>query len=111
MIDLKTGEKTIFLRVHPAWCGGKATIGFSRLYVDVLAEAWWAGSTEDEIYRSYSESCEGKPGLLLACWFMARYGSRTWQKRWKDWVEHAESEMWAMNYDIELPPQKITKGK
>mgnify|MGYP001561978232 CR=1 FL=1 len=93
------------LRLHPARCFGKPTIGDSRLYVQVVAEAWWYGRTEREIYKSWP-TCKGKRGLLLACWWMARYGPRSWRVRWKDWLESVEGELWKLNYDVPLPTQK-----
>lgn len=33
-------------------------------------------------------------GVLVACWYMARYGTRKWQKRWGGWLETADVELW-----------------
>ena len=94
-----------FLCLCPGVCFGKPTIGFSRLYVQGLAKAWWSGTSEERIYSS-SPACSGRPGLLLACWWMARYDSRTWRKRWATWLSTAEGPLWSGDYAIDLPPQR-----
>ena len=94
-----------FLSLSPGVCYGKPTIGFSRVYVQVVAVAWWDGLTEDHIYSSWP-ACSGRPGLLLACWWMAKYGPWRWRERWDRWLSLAEGQLWSGNYDIDLPPQR-----
>jgi len=95
-----------YLYLHPGMCTGRPTINGSRLYVQVVAEVWWSGEIpEKAIYKSWP-NCKGRPELLLACWWMARYGPATWRRRWREWLERAAGELWWSNYDIDLPPQK-----
>ena len=93
-----------YLYLHPGTCFGKPTINGSRLYVQAVAGNWWGGMTEQEIYDTFP-SCIGKPELLLACWWMARYGTRTWRKRWGQWLREVAGELWRLNYKVPLPPQ------
>ncbi len=102
-------NERVSLYLRPDVCFGKPTIGPSRLYVQIVAEAWWYGATEQEIYTSWP-SCSGKPGLLLACWWMARYGSRTWRQRWGKWLEAEAGNFWACA-PVALPPQIDVKVK
>ena len=94
-----------FLALDPGVCNGQPTIGRSRLYVRVVAEAWWFGGMEEHAIYSNWPSCAGRAELLLACWWMARYGTSTWRKRWGTWLQEAAGELWRGNYDIDLPPR------
>ena len=95
-----------FLCLSPSVCYGKPTIGFSRLYVQVVAEAWWHGEMPEAAIYSCWPACSGRPGLLLACWWMARYGSDLWRRRWKPWLALAEGPLWHGDYQLDLPPQR-----
>lgn len=96
-----------FICLDPMVCDGKPTIGLSRLYVQVIAEAWWYGAfKETTIYLNWP-ACKGRAELLLACWWMARYGTRIWRKRWGAWLKTVEGALWAGNHDVALPPHRL----
>ena len=99
-----------FICLHPAWCGGEATIGLSRLPAQVIADAWWSGMAEDDIYKNWP-SCKGRPELLLSCWWVARYkGGRSHRLRWGAWLEEAEGPLWKLDYKgCPLPPRREAK--
>jgi uncharacterized protein (DUF433 family) len=81
-----------------------------RIDVDMIAGMWWDGSTLEDILRCYEHVNLTKPDVLLCCWYMARYGTRTWRKRWgykseSQWLNNVEVELWYCRYNCKLPPQ------
>lgn len=93
-----------YLYLSPAMQFGRPNIGGSRLPAEVVAQAWWDGSSEVEIYYAWPD-CKGRGELLLACWWMARYGTRLWRKRWGRWLKGVERSLWDEDYSAPLPPQ------
>lgn len=68
----------------PGRLGGQATVGESRIGAELVAGVYWQhGMAEAE---TQWEPFVDYYGVLIACWYMARYGSRTWRKRWAEWL-------------------------
>ena len=82
---------------HPGRCSGQPTVGESRIPAEMVAEVMWQhGMGEAE---SQWEPIVDRYGVLAACWYMTRYGSRTWRKRWAEWLQTAEPELWHVTQD------------
>lgn len=83
--------------IRPGRCSGQATVGEDRIPAELVADVMWGcgmGEAEQQ-WEPYID----RYGVLLACWYMARYGSRTWQKRLAGWLETADSELWHSGRD------------
>lgn len=47
--------------------------------------------------------------VLVACWFHATQGSRTWRRRWGAWAKQYEGELWKSDWDaVPDPPNVLT---
>jgi len=94
------------ITLYPDMCSGDPTIDGHGIHAELIARVWWNGNATVELIE------ENWPGvnrgaLLVCCWYCARYGSRTWRKRWASWLAVAEGELWHGNYaTCPLPPQK-----
>lgn len=100
----KTKERHC-ITIYPDMCWGEPTVDSHRLTVEQMALVWWGGNyTLEEIEENWSGMNKG--AVLVACWYMARYGTRTWRKRWKEWLEVADRELWYGRYNTcPMPPQ------
>lgn len=96
--------------VDPSVQFGQPCVSGRRITVEQVASMWWSG------YGSLTEIALDYPGIdraavLAACWYVARYGSRTWRKRWADWLTPADAALWDSTFidveDIPLPPQQV----
>ncbi len=95
-----------FVSISPSVKFGYPCVDNNRITVEMVAQIWWEGSqTLEGIKKSWPDLNRGV--VLVACWYMARYGTRLWRKRWKDWLKIADIELWNMRYKTCLmPPQK-----
>lgn len=98
------------ITIDPAMKFGQPCVDGQRMTAIQVAEMWWSGNWALE------DMAQDWPGMnrgavLIACWHQARYGSRTWRARWKDWLKVANSELWWGRYSTcPMPPQKGLGG-
>ena len=93
------------ITIYPDTKFGEPTIDHHRIRAEQMATAWWNGS---ETLKGIEENWPGinRGAVLVCCWYMARYGSRIWRKRWKEWLEIADTELWYGRYKTcPMPPQ------
>lgn len=99
------------ITIYPDMKDGEPTIDSHRLTAEHVARVWWEGNITAQGIQGIEENWPGinRGALLVCCWYMARYGGRTWRKRWKDWLAIADGELWHGNYaTCPLPP--VRKG-
>ena len=99
--------------IDPSLFFGLPTIDHRRMTAQQVAEAWWTGGlTLEEIENAWMGMNRG--AILVACWYMTRYGSRTWRKRWAEWMKIADVKLWYGRYSsCPMPPQpgqKLPEG-
>lgn len=90
-----------FISLDPAMRSGRATINHTRMPAEVLADYVWAGDSAEYVAEVYEVD---RADVLVACWYQARWGTRTWRRRWADWLETADEALWHSRYDIPDPP-------
>lgn len=76
-----------FVAIDPGMKGGRPTIGGTGLLVEMIAEQVWGGWPEADFYQGWEYLKRGD--ILVAAWYQARNGGRTWKKRWGAWAESA----------------------
>ncbi len=93
------------IAIYPGMMAGEPTVDHHRITAEQMAKVWWhSGYPVEQIEENWPGMNRG--AVLVACWYMARYGSRTWRKRWKEWLEEADGELWNGRYDsCPMPPQ------
>ncbi len=97
--------------VDPKVRFGEPVLHGTRLPVLMLAERYWylGEYLESEILQAY-EITMGD--LVVCCYYVARYGSRTWRKRWGEWLRQIDrttgenSGWWADLNTLPLPPDR-----
>ena len=95
------------ITICPGLLWGVPTVDGHRIAVEQMAGVWWRGRCTLEIIEGNWPGMN-RGAVLVACWYMARYGSRLWSKRWRDWLEIAERKLWAGDYiTCPMPPQKV----
>lgn len=86
---------------------GMPCVSGTSIDVDVVVGAWWSGASVSEIETDLPGI--DRAAVLVACWFVARYGSAIWKRRFERWVAKAEGMLWHASRvdvsDIPLPPQ------
>lgn len=89
---------------HPGRMGGQPTIGHSRLTAELIASTYWRLGI-DEVFAMWDYL--DRADVLVACWYQTRFGTRTWRRRWSDWLDVADMALWSPgSYDeIPLPPR------
>ena len=99
-------EERHLITICPGMKFGEPCIDDHRMTAEQVAERWWHRSdTLEEMQKDWPELTRG--AVLTCCWYMARYGSRTWRKRWKDWRLVADLELWYARYKTcPMPPQR-----
>lgn len=78
--------------VYPGRMGGQPTVGDSRIPAELVAGVCWAHGMDEA--ETQWEPYVDRDGVLLACWYMGRYGTRTWRKRMASWIEDADYALW-----------------
>ena len=93
------------ITIYPDMVSGEPTIDHHRITAAQMACCWWSGNyTLKAIEENWPGMSRG--AILVSCWYMARYGSRTWRKRWKEWLEVASDHLWHGRYKTcPMPPQ------
>ena len=94
-----------FVRLDPSVDFGRPLVG--RSPVGVVAGAVWAGDPVDDVADEYGLSV---PQVLVACWYMARYGSRVWHRRWGAWLRVNEAHLWSCHHDQVADPPAVDRG-
>lgn len=98
-------EERHLITIYPDMMLGQPTVDHHRITAEQMARQWWVGDLGLERIE------ENWPGMnrgvvLVACWYMARYGTRTWRRRWKEWLETADGFLWHDDYKgCPMPPQ------
>ena len=95
------------ITICPGMKFGVPCIDGVRMRAEQVADMWWNGDTLERLNSAWDFLNRG--AVLVCCWYMARYGSRMWRKRWKEWLEIADRELWEGHYDCPMPPQKANK--
>jgi uncharacterized protein (DUF433 family) len=106
-IDPERPAPRPYIALEPPMKGGRPCIGGTGLLVAMQAEQIWGGWTEEEILSNWPYLTRGD--LLVACWYQATNGGRTWRKRWGDWSERMFPLLYRARSDedfaaIEWPP-------
>lgn len=102
----------------PDMKGGTPVINGRRLGAEDMADRYWhfGDVYQFEILDSYELT---RSELLIACWYTATYGSRTYRRRWNDWAQsiwaqtgmvEKPSGWWGPLDDVPLPPHKHTEA-
>jgi len=99
------------ITIYPDMVFGEPTVDHHRITAEQMAGVWWSGNYElKEIRQNWPGMNKG--AVLVACWYMARYGTRTWRKRWREWLEIAEGKLWHGRYKTcPMPPQRQELSK
>jgi len=95
------------ITIAPSMKSGLPCVDGKRFPAETAAELWWSGQYYDidDLLKEWPQLDRG--GVLVACWYMARYGSWGWRKRWKDWLPVADRELWNCNYQTCPLPSQI----
>ncbi len=102
-----TKEERHLVTISPAMKFGEPCIDDRRFTVQQVAEMWWYGNWPLDKLADPSWPNMTRGAVLTCCWYMARYGSRTWRKRWGNWLDIADIELWERQYKTcPMPPQK-----
>ena len=104
-----TTDVESFIWLHPGRAAGLACINGRALTVEVIARCAWWGNGDRALELNFEIT---HAQLLLACWYQARYGTRTWRERWGEWQRKYEGQMAADNWDaVPMPPAwgKVTR--
>ena len=82
---------------------GSPVIGGHRITAEQMADYYWyTADTAEEMQRAWNLT---RGELLIAFWYMGRWGSRTWQKRWRAWAESVHPQLWECDYSAPWPPK------
>ena len=77
--------------VHPGRIGGQPTIGHSRLSASLVAETYQQhGLEQTQLMWDYLTEAD----VIVCCWYVARYGTTTERRRWKDWLGWVDDRLW-----------------
>jgi len=102
-------EPSPFVSIRPDMRFGNPSINGTRLPVDTLAEAAWEGLEPSEIEQQWDVR---RADILVACWYVGRYGSRRWVKRWGEWSERVAPVLWeSSTVDYAAVPWPPTSGQ
>lgn len=87
------------VRVGPGINFGRPKIRNSC--AEAAADMVWAGESLATVADEYGLDV---PEVLLACWFVARYGSWSQRTRWRAWLKENEEHLWANRPDLVVAP-------
>lgn len=94
------GDPNDYVWIAPCRKSGQPCVGGTRLSVMIVAEYVWGGDTVEHVAREYSIT---RVQALVACWYVASYGSRSWRKRWGAWARDAFPSLWDRDKHAECP--------
>lgn len=89
------------IEVDPASYSGQPTITW-RIPPEIPCWSYWDGDSVESITDNWPVVT--RPRFLVACWYLGKYGSRTWKKRWQAWANDVGGKLWLQQYDVTLPP-------
>lgn len=98
-------ERNAHIWVDPGRMGGKPCIAGTRLPADHPAKFLWDLGTEKALAELREWDYVTDRQWLVACWYVATYGTGEWAKwrrRWGSWAEEAGRVLWTS--DGPLPP-------
>ena len=99
-------EERYYVTIDPGLMCGEPTINHHRITAREIAATWWGTDYSLEFIEANWPGIN-RVAVLVACWYMGIYGTRTWKKRWKDWLLIADGKLWEDNYGAcPLPPRK-----
>lgn len=91
------------ITIAPGFYSGEPCIRW-RLPADLIALDWWNNWKLEDLMDNYEIT---RGDVLVSCWYMAKYGPRSWRKRWGEWLQKADGELWYGRYETcPMPPQK-----
>lgn len=82
--------------IDPSSRTGHPTIVW-RIPAETPCSVLWDGYPMAWILQNYPTLT--RPHVLVAAWYLATYGSRTWKKRWGVWAKDNFGHLWAQRYD------------
>ncbi len=90
--------------VIPGVMSGQPCLHGHRLTAEQIAVLYERYGIE-EIFHGWPYLT--RADVLVCCYYMARYGSRRWQKRWGRWWQEQHGALWLSEFDkAELPPRE-----
>lgn len=101
------GDPNDYVWISPCRKGGQPCVGGTRLPVDIVAGYVWAGYPVEHVAGQYTIT---PAQTLVACWYMATYGPRSWRKRWGAWAKQAFPLLWDRERQAQCPhpPSKLS---
>lgn len=96
-----------FITVDPAMKFGQPCVDHHRITANQMADVWYFNGEMD--LAGIEENWPGmnRGAVLVACWYVARYGTPMRRKPWKEWVEKAEGLLWKGDYKhCPMPPRR-----
>jgi uncharacterized protein (DUF433 family) len=100
-LDPESSKPRAHVSIDPGIKSGAPCIAGTRLTAEWMADHIWGGWTLDDILKDWDYLT--KADLLVACWYVGTYGSRTWRKRWGAWAEEAHRFLHAKDRQAECP--------
>ena len=93
------------ISIDPAVYSGQPVITW-RIPPEIPCWQWWYGNETMEGITDNWPSIT-RAHFLVAAWYLGKYGSRTWKKRWGAWARMAHGPLWCGDYDgCSMPPTK-----
>ena len=94
-----------FISLHPGMMGGDPVVNNHRMPVEQVAGMWANGNwTVEQMAEDWPGSIDYDT-VVIACWYMARYGPKNWKKAWKGWLGKYEGRLWKGEERCPLPPR------
>src|SRR6478672_9529166 len=101
-----TYDPTAVITVDPAKNFGQPSINGGPA-ADVVAGMVWAGDPPQAVADDYDIS---RAAVLVACWYVATYGTRPQRRRWKTWADEWAGSLAHGDYDRIPDPPNRTGG-
>lgn len=96
-----TNQPHPYVSIDPAIRAGQPCLNHTRTPVEAIAGSVWAGESLELICDGHALN---RADVLVCCWYMANYGEKVWQHRWRVWAESVHDKLWHGQYDIPDPP-------
>jgi uncharacterized protein (DUF433 family) len=95
-----------YVSIHPGIISGEPCVDLHRITTEQIAGIWWdTDASLQDIKKNWPSLNRGT--ILVACWYEARCGRRTWRLRWREWANEASSLLWESKYaTCPMPPRK-----